>query len=165
MNDHANRETGWEQCPTGEISGMVGRIKGHQRNVFAAQLAGGAAFGILLGLVFVGLAGPREHDFGGITCTEVREAGRAYMAGELDADFSARIKIHLAECPTCGPMFRQKVNEQAGRYAPRSRAIAQADGGGHSESVCPHCGHYHPRHGRLAAASIDFLQPLFASAR
>ena len=143
MANQPNVKSTWEQCPAGEIGGMVRRIKGRRRKVLTLQLAGGAVFGMLIGLTCVTYFSKPddEYKFGAITCAEVRENAEAYIAGRLDADLRARIKAHLQECPACRPRFRKTTNEQTVRVTLPGRvvsAFAVSD-----DNRCPHDGHVH----------------------
>jgi hypothetical protein len=50
---------------------------------------------------------PREHDYGGITCSEVRRLAGDYVLGKLPAGDQERVRVHLARCPHCKPLFER----------------------------------------------------------
>lgn len=108
-------ESGWEACPRGEISGMIGRISRQRRLRMATRTS-------LVAVMLVGAVGvwqflPAEHDpaarsdselqAGSICCADVMSYAAAFRKGELDAEKTAQIRQHVAECPKC----RQHVEE------------------------------------------------------
>lgn len=110
-NSSANHseDTGWGACPRGEISGMVGRISRQRRLRMATKTSLVAV--MLLGVVGVWQFLPAQHDptaksdseleAGSICCADVMSYAAAFRKGELDAEKTAQIRQHVAECPKC----------------------------------------------------------------
>ncbi len=125
MNRDAEHELGggWQACPPGEVTELVGRLRARRRHETLRQVALGTT-----ALCLVLIAGsslihrvltPAEPNFGGITCTEVAEHTEAYVAGTLDADLARRIDVHLGQCTFCRNLIEQ-MREQ-GESAPVAR--------------------------------------------
>jgi hypothetical protein len=106
MQDQSEIDSGWTQCRPGEISDMVAQIK-RRKKIVTIQFTVGTTLSILLVLTVFALSRPAHFDFGGITCAEVHEHNRAFVAGELSVELTNQIKTHLSQCPDCGPRFRQ----------------------------------------------------------
>ena len=118
-----NEASGWEPCAPGEFTAMARRMTGRRQKVFAAQLTGGAVFGILLGLAVVTFTGLREREFAGITCADVLKHVDAYIADRLDPELKRQIDTHLAECPACGPRFRQIIEDRKAQQPVRTVTV------------------------------------------
>lgn len=120
-NSSANRseDAGWEACPRGEISSMVSRISRQRRLMIATKSSMIAV--MLLGAVGAWQFLPTEHDpsaksdsdlqAGSICCADVMNYAAAFQKGELDAEKTAQIRQHVAECPQCRRHF-QKPDEE-----------------------------------------------------
>ena len=112
-------ESGWGECPSGEISGMVGRLT-RQRKLVASAKVSGIAAALLIGAV-VWQTFPEdtqqaktpdgEFQFGSICCTEVAQYAAAFNKGELDEGKTAQIRQHIAKCPHCGPEFEKTADQ------------------------------------------------------
>ncbi len=97
----------WKPCPAGKLSALSTRIQRRTQRRRFLQFAG--AFSLLaLGGGTLGflLTRQREFDYGGITCSEVLGHAEAFMRGQLGEPLTGKIRLHLAECPSCGPRFR-----------------------------------------------------------
>jgi hypothetical protein len=114
-----SKESGWVECPNGEISGMVKRVA-RQRSIAAAVRVSAVATVLLAGLgawQFIPAdshqaAQPEgERQFGSICCSDVARYAAAFQKGELDAEKTAQIRQHVAECPHCGQAFEKKAAE------------------------------------------------------
>jgi hypothetical protein len=92
---------------------------------------------------------PAEPNFGGITCTEVRANAMQYMAGNLEADLTQRISVHLEQCPDCQRFWKEmagkamaqlslptptRISENCGCEACRHRALLAMPQSGKSEA-------------------------------
>ncbi|MFT4557397.1 MAG: zf-HC2 domain-containing protein [Planctomycetales bacterium] len=132
-----SEESGWVECPSGEISGMVGRVT-RQRKLAASAKVSGIAAALLIGaVVWQSLPGGAqqantpdgEYQFGSICCSEVAQYAAAFNKGELDEEKTAQIRQHIAKCPHCGPEFQKtadqpqaSLNRQHGRISTASLA-------------------------------------------
>lgn len=99
----------WVPCPPGELDRLANKLRGRrQRRVFlrtAGVVATIAAAGGGLSLWLVpGISG--ERSFGGLTCTEVQQLAEAYGKGKLDESLRAQVRLHVSQCPQCGPHFK-----------------------------------------------------------
>jgi hypothetical protein len=106
----------WKPCPPGALSVFAGRERTRQRRIFLTKAAGASAIFLLavsVGYLAFGPSRFGEQTFGGVTCTTVRSYAPQYMAGQLDAQFSEQIRIHLEQCPACQRFWK----EMAGRKA------------------------------------------------
>ena len=130
MKDDQNSQSEWHECPSGEISGMLGRIRSRRKAVFIAQLAGGAVFGILLGVAFTqfGIGTGNDRDALQISCTEVREKAADYVNGRLPEAMQERIAVHLKSCDSCGK-FLKKQNRSGGQQPAPNSVKGQASRG------------------------------------
>lgn len=98
----------WKPCPAGKLSALSTRIQGRMQRrrflkfagAFSVLALGGGTLGFLL-------TRHREFDFGGITCSEVLGHAEAFMHGQLGEPLVSRVRIHIAQCPHCGPRFRE----------------------------------------------------------
>lgn len=123
-------ESGWGECPSGEISGMVGRLARQRKLVASAKISGIAA-ALLIGAVAwqtLPVANQQaettdgEYEFGSICCSEVMQYAAAFQKGELDEDKTAQIRQHIAECPHCGQEFDKMAEDpQASLGGPRGQ--------------------------------------------
>jgi hypothetical protein len=118
-------ESGWVECPSGEISGMVRRAA-RQQKLSAAGKFSAAAAAFLVGAGFwvfqpenpepsndsqQATAPEGEFQFGSICCSEVAQYAAAFRKGELDEAKTAQISQHIAKCPHCGPEFKRAAQE------------------------------------------------------
>lgn len=101
-NHHSHDD--WRACRDGELGQLVGRLKQRRRRAQRRDL--GVA-GLLLLVVFLsgslllGLWQSANSVHAGIACSDVVQQADAYLAGELDAETTERIRQHLAECHYC----------------------------------------------------------------
>jgi len=118
MNKQPEQMPMWDECRPGEISAMVHRSKRRQRRQFALQLTAGAVVGLLFGAVYLGVESFRqpagEKNFGGITCTKVREHAKTFVHRDdaLSPETRRRIDAHLAKCPECRKLVRKMQNNR-----------------------------------------------------
>jgi anti-sigma factor RsiW len=112
-------ESGWGECPGGEISGMVDRLARQQKMAVSAKISAvAAALLIGTGIWFSLQSGhtnptaPQqantpegEYQFGEICCSDVAQYAAAFNKGELDEEKTAQIRQHIASCPHCGKEF------------------------------------------------------------
>lgn len=131
MTDAEIREDGWQPCAPGEISGMVIRLQDRRRAVVVGRTTFAAALVLCAAAVsqYSGLS-PAEHDCGGIVCSDVMAHLDAYRAGNLDGKTTGQVRVHLEECPVCGPKFRKMTGESAKFEAgPGESFVAMAGSG------------------------------------
>jgi hypothetical protein len=115
-------ESGWVECPSGEISGMVDRVT-RQRKLAASAKVSGVAVALLIGAGIwfslpVSPIAPQqantpdgEYQFGEICCSDVAQYAAAFNKGELDEEKTAQIRQHIASCPHCGKDFEKSEAE------------------------------------------------------
>jgi hypothetical protein len=117
-------ESGWADCPNGEISRMVERVA-HQRKLATAGKVSAIAGMLLLGIGVWLFSPPSvqnaatpegEYDFGSICCSEVIDYAAAFHKGELNGEKTAQISQHIATCPHCGPVFEKMAAEPHAAY-------------------------------------------------
>jgi len=104
---------------------MVRRLRTRRRRRFALQLAGGAALGLLLGVLFVEFRSrsgdsPQDRKIAGVTCSEVRENMDDFVQGRLPKELRAKIAAHLEQCPECEELVREKRSGAQRRSGRRS---------------------------------------------
>lgn len=136
MRTQVHSPDDWQPCPPGSLASFAGKEQSRQRRRFLAKLGGVASVLLLVGGTAYLAWTPRrlgEPNFGGITCTEVRANGMAYMAGRLDAGLSKRIHIHLEQCPLCQKVFREMPRKMMGHASLPTHLRATEDCG------CDHC--------------------------
>ncbi len=105
----------WEDCCQGELGQMVDRMRTVRRRRFLSQ-ASVAALTLAVTGAGISFAGYRwwlsgDYRYGGIACSEVMRLLPKYHAGELDAQLSRQIAIHLEQCPDCGPAYRRMIQD------------------------------------------------------
>lgn len=117
--NNSPNESGWVECPSGEITGMINRVS-HQRKLVAS-----ARFTVIATALMIGAAlwqtppvAPRQvetpdsgYQFGSICCSDVSQYAAAFHKGELDEEKTAQIRQHIAKCPHCGPEFEKLAKE------------------------------------------------------
>lgn len=118
----------WDPCPHGELARMVqARRRQRRRRIVDRAAAVGACLMICLavGGYTLGLFTPEPSpggnsggDFGGLACSEVRDALPAYIAGEIDPPMHERVARHLRNCPHC----RSRYDELRGKVSAVSRS-------------------------------------------
>ncbi len=118
-------ESGWVECPGGEISGMVDRLARQQKLAVSIKISAVAASLLIGAGIWFSLPGtsadpttPRqanvpegEYQFGEVCCSEVAQYAAAFRSGELDDEKSAQIRQHIASCPHCGKEFADSQTE------------------------------------------------------
>ena len=117
-------ESGWVDCPSGEISGMLDRLA-RQRKLAGAGKLSSVVAAVLIG-AGIWLSFPNNpkqpadvkhaqssdgHEFGEICCSDVSQYAAAFIKGELDEKKTAQISQHISECPHCGPEFEKLAAE------------------------------------------------------
>lgn len=133
-------ESGWVECPGGEISGMVDRLARQQKLAVSAKLSALAA-SLLIGAgvwfsLPSGSADPTsphqtnapegEYQFGSVCCSEVAEYAAAFREGKLNEEKSAQIRQHIASCPNCGKALENTEVEPQTSIDPTSGQIETA---------------------------------------
>ncbi|MBL6706760.1 MAG: zf-HC2 domain-containing protein [Planctomycetaceae bacterium] len=112
-------DSGWGECPPGEISGMLNRLS-RQRKLAASAKISAVAAALLVGAgiwqtlpVTTQRTETRdgEYQFGSICCSDVIQYAAAFKKGELDTERMAQIRQHIAECPHCRPEFEKDANQ------------------------------------------------------
>lgn len=117
MNDRRSTSGQWDSCPPGELQKLATRLRWRRRDRSVAKAVG--LTGALIAFLFVGglavqqFRGPLDgaHLYGDVSCREVQANIQQYVAGQLDPQLADRIRIHLEQCPECGPPFRRMMAE------------------------------------------------------
>jgi hypothetical protein len=103
----------WQECPPGELKGMVAQIRVGQRREFLRTLAKSSAAVILFGAggVVAGRWMLKEQSQGNqqLACRQVVELLPEYVAHRLDANLTQKVAAHLAKCPPCRAHYEEMV--------------------------------------------------------
>ena len=104
MTATSNAPNDWNDCPPGEIGGLVESLQSRRRRKTLRQAAGVSTALVLFALLvtswFSGwFAGPQPLH--AISCKKVHSLAPQFVSGRLDADLSAEIQEHLEECKMC----------------------------------------------------------------
>ncbi len=94
----------WETCPPGEIARVAASARSQRqvRRVQAWTLASTVALlAVIGGWQFFRAADPVENAYGGIVCSDVREALPDFVDRQLDEAMAQKVQRHLALCPAC----------------------------------------------------------------
>jgi hypothetical protein len=132
MNSNtANRpDDHWQACPPGRLTEKVRSHRSAVRRRKIVQAVGYAcALVLAVGVgTWVGerIGGAPEPNFGGITCSAVRQNMDAYAHHQLDADVAERMDVHVRECPACRELKRQMESRAMTRSATASDLKAAA---------------------------------------
>ena len=123
--------TDWEPCLPGTLAqaSFVTPPSGVARLLAAPPLVTGAVVGFALAaIVFVAVSRRTEpvdsRPPGGIACATVHENLPAYVAGELTAELSEQMAIHLAACPGCRELHQQMVRAEQIAWRTRGQLLA-----------------------------------------
>ena len=138
-------ESGWVDCPNGEISGMVDRLARQKKLSDAGKLS--SVVGVVLIGAGIWLSFPNNpeqpadvqhahtadgYEFGEICCSDVSQYAAAFIKGELDDEKTAQISQHIAKCPHCGPEFEKLAAEpqaSTNQHSGRTNSAILADSG------------------------------------
>jgi Putative zinc-finger len=94
----------WQPVPKGTLAKYASRYARRSANRRWAAGIGIAAMALLAIFVFNPSQPGRqlsEPNYGGITCSQVRENLSAYKSASVDASTRSRIDEHLRQCPIC----------------------------------------------------------------
>ncbi len=136
MNAKASKNDDWDACPPGELSRMVGRIQASRRK--QSVVRGGIVSALTLVLAVTiwqalpSLTGETQHNYGGISCTEVQAALPHFLDDQLDEETSEKVRLHLAQCDMCRPKA-----EMMGWVAQRDPVLSNAVAC--NDATCPEC--------------------------
>lgn len=117
----------WQDCPAGQIDGMLTTVRRQRRTQLLVRAGGMATILLAAGLLPILLSsdGPgtvagansastpgsgdaESPELCGVTCQEVKKSARKWLAGELPTEKSEQIEAHLKECPHC-PKFVDQI--------------------------------------------------------
>ena len=100
----SNAPNDWNDCPPGEIGGLVESLHTRRRRKTLRQAAGAGtvlvAFALLVASWFSG-GFDAPQPLHAISCKKVHSLAPRYVSGRLDADLTATIREHLQECKKC----------------------------------------------------------------
>ena len=122
-------EGSWEPCPAGALQQLSGRLaarRRHRQLTMVGQWTVGTTLAVIL-LVTGSFVVHQfsQNNFGGLACSDVKTQLVAYRAGDLDADLTERIRVHLENCPMCDQKYRDMISKPAdpteAEHAPRQR--------------------------------------------
>src|SRR5262245_65892613 len=96
----------WEPAPPGTVGELARRVRTRRTRRRFLKAASGVAAGVVAaggGLwVWRAATRPREYDYGGITCSEVKPRLERLLAGQLPEPEATRVRTHVGQCPNCG---------------------------------------------------------------
>ena len=128
-NGNPPSDDDWQPCVSGQITGMVQRLRAKQRASAIRRMAVPATAVLLLvlaGFYYNGQSRPGGMFFkpGGLSCDEVHEYLPAYAKGQVSPERARQLEEHLADCPEC----RKMHEKMGGRVAvPMMQARAESD--------------------------------------
>ena len=120
MTETYSEADAWTACTPGALQQVAAHVRRRRRRREFLWQAGSVTAGIAV----LGVGGywatrlitsPSGHPYGGIACAEVMRLMPRYQTGELSAEMSKRIQIHLARCPDCGKMGLTSLTPKAGQ--------------------------------------------------
>ncbi|MDA1229296.1 MAG: zf-HC2 domain-containing protein [Planctomycetota bacterium] len=124
---------GWSPCPKGTLTGLASTLKRReriQRLQRVSSLVAVLLIAVAAGTWFANRSSDvsMENNYGGITCTEVRDSLPQMVSGKADESLVARINAHLAECPQCAEMARKMKEREmhaAAGHTPEVSGVQQ----------------------------------------
>jgi hypothetical protein len=121
MHGDENSRDDWQDCSSGELTRMVGRLDARERRARFRQLASSGLLSMLLiaaGAILIGgFVIFEEPTFGGITCTDCLGHAVEYhdhLVGNspmADVELVTMIETHLKECASCRTKFQQAYSD------------------------------------------------------
>ena len=128
-NGNPPSDDDWQPCVSGQITGMVQRLRAKQRASAMRRMAVPATVVLLLVVAgfYFGQSWPGGMFFkpGGLSCDEVHEYLPAYAKGQVSPERARQLEEHLADCPEC-----RKMHEKMGGRVAVPMMQARASGGG-----------------------------------
>jgi hypothetical protein len=94
----------WNDCPPGEIAGLVNSLKQQRRRETLQQAAGVTTVIVLLAFVASSLLPGffrGQTPVQAIACQKVLQLAPQYVAQQLGGDVTAQIDQHLKDCKRC----------------------------------------------------------------
>ncbi|MCA9080354.1 MAG: zf-HC2 domain-containing protein [Planctomycetaceae bacterium] len=120
----------WTPCPPGMLQNLAGDLRRQHQWQRLRRNSGIAAL-VLVGCLTAWTLFPRsrESNYGGVTCTEVKQATPSYLARELTSTWMQQIDEHLRHCPRCQKYVDdcRKHPEMLDSFAQPSAAAAQSN--------------------------------------
>lgn len=123
MNKKQDDTRQWVECPVGTLTEPAARIRRSKTTRRRAVLGGGVALLILVagtqmlpndhGAAEKGSISPsgyQEPNYGGITCTLVRQNAADYKAGHLNNAMCTKMEEHVGQCVICTGLLTQQRN-------------------------------------------------------
>ncbi len=104
MTAAPNAPQDWNECPPGEIGGLVESLQSRRRRKTLQQAAGASATVVVFAFLVTGwFSGwfPQSQPLHAISCQKVHSLAPEYVAGRLNADLNVKIREHLQECQRC----------------------------------------------------------------
>ena len=109
MNDQPTNSNDWQPCASGQIGGMVQRLRRLRRADAIRRMAVPTTAVLLLAVAvfYFGQSRPGGMWFhpGGLTCGEVQEYLPAYARQQVSPELAGQLEEHLANCPECKKMY------------------------------------------------------------
>lgn len=135
MTTNESSSTEWEQSPPGSMVGFARRerIRETRRKltvaVSAVSLISAVGWG---GFALFGPRAMREPNFGGVTCSTVRQHAMDVMAGKTPDALTEKIRLHLEQCRECKSYW----DEMSTRRMQQSSWLPGASHGGCDCDAC-----------------------------
>lgn len=134
VDDHGTPNGDWQDCPEGQISGMLQGIQRRRRNDVVRRVVVGSVIVLVAGFSPLLLSSNEPvastettaPEICGITCREVKQNARDWLSGKIADEMSGRIEAHLEECPHC-PKFVENIqleNDQSAFALPARFLLA-----------------------------------------
>jgi hypothetical protein len=105
----------WNDCPQGEIAGLVHSLKAQRRRKTLGQAAGATAAIMLvafLGSSVISGYFRGQTPIDAIACEKVMELAPQYVARQLDGELTTQIDEHLTACEHC----RTRIHDKFPRF-------------------------------------------------
>ena len=109
MNDQPTNSNDWQPCASGQIGGMVQRLRTLRRADAIRRMAVPTTAVLLLAVAVFYFSQSRPGGVlfhpGGLTCGEVQEYLPAYARQQVSPELAGQLEEHLANCPECKKMY------------------------------------------------------------
>lgn len=128
---HDSRNELWSPCCGGEIGRLVDRLHRRRRLRRLRRIAGPVALLLVAAVLVYSAMAPRQPErvVAGMNCRETRQHAEEYIAGELDEEAEERVRLHLADCPSCEKYIEDlQRKSKSSSQDPESETTGQREG-------------------------------------